>query len=731
MRLVVSARSSGSLSRALIHDARSMSIAPAAEAAARRAAALSLASSLPNAAAVENYAITYGLNANASLVPSGPSRPLCVVKVGGEVVAKDSATLVASLRALLAQGLTPVVVHGGGPQLNDELAKAGVEPQYIGGHRVTDAPTMAVAKRVFEAANTHLCNALNAASLPCSPFLGGVFHAVVADAQLGLVGRITRLETAGVEAAIKQGRIPVLTSVGVRDDAVGGVLNINADVAARMLAIALHPLRVVFISAGGGWKEEGKVIDELDMANDFERMVNRDYNGRQGTLLKLNEMKAITDAVPGTTSVTICSAAALAQQLLPHQGPGTQIRRGVAVSHFGSLGAADATRVLAALRAGGASDSAIDALSEPASIDALYATAEYTAVAVVSKGSPPRLVALCASASAMAEGADSALWKRLKRDYTALSWEAIAPTPILAANDAIIKNGVTHIPKAFPALSTTRSAAYADGTVRLSSGASAMWWGPGGDAAAIGALIRGANYAPVMVRDPVSLEGLQKQNVAPSPPPPHSRSRSRSVRVGLLGARGFVGRELLKLIANHPSMTVVAASSRALKGQGVAQALGVPEASEACVAGLEFCDLTPEALARGDAPAVDAWVLALPNGLAAAHVAAIEASATKLKNPLPLLLDLSADYRFEDKKGSEWVYGLPERFGARGLLAKARRIANPGCYATGAQAALMPLLSSSSSLKWDLNFKPHVFGVSGYSGAGTTPSEKNDPNRLR
>ena len=82
--------------------------------------------------------------------------------------------------------------------------------------------------------------------------------------------------TALVNDAIAKGEIPVLTSLGIRPAQGGcddGTLNINADVAARDLAIALQPLRVCFISAGGGWKEDGVVIDELDMAADFERMV--------------------------------------------------------------------------------------------------------------------------------------------------------------------------------------------------------------------------------------------------------------------------------------------------------------------------------------------------------------------------------------------------------------------------------------------------------------------------
>jgi N-acetyl-gamma-glutamyl-phosphate reductase len=82
------------------------------------------------------------------------------------------------------------------------------------------------------------------------------------------------------------------------------------------------------------------------------------------------------------------------------------------------------------------------------------------------------------------------------------------------------------------------------------------------------------------------------------------------------------------------------------------------------------------------------------------------------------LVDLSADHRFRD----DWVYGLPEH--RREALASAKRIANPGCYATAAQVALEPLASRLVS-------PPAIFGVSGYSGAGTTPSPKNDVEALR
>ena len=140
----------------------------------------------------------------------------------------------------------------------------------------------------------------------------------------------------------------------------------------------------------------------------------------------------------------------------------------------------------------------------------------------------------------------------------------------------------------------------------------------------------------------------------------------------------------------------------------------------------------PFVRSAGAAPDVDVWVLALPNGLCAEHAAAIDARAAATGTRAPLMIDLSADQRF-DASGT-WAYGLPERPGARARIASARRIANPGCYATGAQAAIMPLLASHGApahMAWRKDVPPAIFGVSGYSGAGTTPSEKNDPDVLR
>ncbi|TAL74645.1 MAG: N-acetyl-gamma-glutamyl-phosphate reductase [Rhodanobacter sp.] len=173
--------------------------------------------------------------------------------------------------------------------------------------------------------------------------------------------------------------------------------------------------------------------------------------------------------------------------------------------------------------------------------------------------------------------------------------------------------------------------------------------------------------------------------------------------VGIVGARGYTGAELIRLIAGHPALELAFVSSRELDGQRVAK-------HNAAYRGeLRYEKLDPDAVA---AKRADVVILALPNGKAAPFVAALDKTA-----PETLIVDLSADYRFDPA----WYYGLPEL--TRNKWRGGKRIANPGCYATAMELSIAPV-------KDLLAAPPVCFGVSGYSGAGTTPSDKNNPEKL-
>lgn len=170
--------------------------------------------------------------------------------------------------------------------------------------------------------------------------------------------------------------------------------------------------------------------------------------------------------------------------------------------------------------------------------------------------------------------------------------------------------------------------------------------------------------------------------------------------IGLVGARGHTGAEFVRLVEAHPALELAFVGSRELAGKPLRD--GVPDAKSA----LRFESLGATAVADKRA---DIVVLALPNDASAPFVAALGKDT--------LVVDLSADHRFDDG----WFYGLPELYRER--YAGQRCIANPGCYATAMQLAIRPLGELLAS-------PAQCFGVSGYSGAGTTPSDRNDTAKL-
>ena len=176
------------------------------------------------------------------------------------------------------------------------------------------------------------------------------------------------------------------------------------------------------------------------------------------------------------------------------------------------------------------------------------------------------------------------------------------------------------------------------------------------------------------------------------------------IRVALVGARGYVGFELLQLLDAHPLAQVVAAFSREFKGKAISDIVKGFSDRKLCYQAGEFKILLEMDL--------DVIFLALPNDLAKKHDTLWQGLAQNT-----VIIDLSSDYRFDDN----WVYGQPET--CKDKVVGQKMIANPGCYATASQLGLLPIIEYCDS-------SPSIFGVSGYSGAGSSPVENNDPKRL-
>ncbi|KAL8720068.1 MAG: hypothetical protein Q9225_003003 [Loekoesia sp. 1 TL-2023] len=256
------------------------------------------------------------------------SQQFAVIKVGGAIITEHLQTLSSALAFLNHVGLFPVVVHGAGPQLNRMLENAGVEPQFEDGIRITDGKTLALARSLFLEENLRLVEELENMGVRARPITSGVFTADYLDKEkYNLVGKIRRVDKNPIEAAIRAGCLPILTSMAETTE--GQVLNVNADVAAGELARSLQPLKIVYLSEKGGLfnGDTKEKISAINLDEEYDDLMTQ-WWVRHGTRLKIKEMKELLVDLPRSSSVAIIHPADLQKELFTDSGAGTLIRRG-------------------------------------------------------------------------------------------------------------------------------------------------------------------------------------------------------------------------------------------------------------------------------------------------------------------------------------------------------------------------------------------------------------------
>ena len=274
------------------------------------------------------------------------AKRFAVVKVGGAVLRDELPELTSSLTFLQQVGLTPIVLHGAGPQLDEELAAAGIQKQTVNGLRVTSPAALAIVRRVFQQQNLRLVEALQSMDTRATSVPSGVFTSSYLDRDVyGLVGKVQRINLAPIEASLRAGSIPVIASLGETEE--GQILNINADFAANELVRVLQPYKIVFLTGTGGLlDDQGRVIDSINLSTEFEHLMAQPWiNG--GMRLKLEQIADLLNDLPLTSSVSITRPAELAKELFTHKGSGTLVRRGEKVLTFTSWDGIDRERMRA------------------------------------------------------------------------------------------------------------------------------------------------------------------------------------------------------------------------------------------------------------------------------------------------------------------------------------------------------------------------------------------------
>lgn len=197
-----------------------------------------------------------------------------VIKYGGAAM-KDSslkAKVIRDIVFLACVGVRPVVIHGGGPEINTWLQKLNIEPLFKDGLRVTDAATMDVVEMVLTGrVNKELVSLINRAGASAVGLCGKDGNLIqarpVGKEGIGFVGEVTNVNTGLIESLVDNGYVPIISSVAADEN--GQAYNINADTVAGEIAAALQAEKLILLTDTPGilydYHDPSTLLTQLDI----------------------------------------------------------------------------------------------------------------------------------------------------------------------------------------------------------------------------------------------------------------------------------------------------------------------------------------------------------------------------------------------------------------------------------------------------------------------------------
>jgi len=265
-----------------------------------------------------------------------------VVKYGGHAMADESLKKSFALDVILLKfiGINPVIVHGGGPQINETLKRYGIVSEFVKGMRVTDAATMGVVEMVLTGqVNKEVVGYINrhggrAAGLSgkdgglllCRKMLQEVKRedGSVEDLDIGFVGDVIKVDTGILNTLKNGGFIPIIAPVGVGRD--GESYNINADLVAGRVAAALGAEKLILLTDVAGVKDrDGNLLSSINLADVPALIDNGAITG--GMIPKVNCcVDALLDGVKKAHIIDGRVEHAILLEIFTDVGIGTEIK---------------------------------------------------------------------------------------------------------------------------------------------------------------------------------------------------------------------------------------------------------------------------------------------------------------------------------------------------------------------------------------------------------------------
>jgi len=372
-----------------------------------------------------------------------------IIKIGGAILAEQLEETASALAFLHTVGLTPIVLHGGGPQLDRTLGERKIKTNKIDGLRVTDAATLDAARDVFIGENIRLVDAIRAQGIAAHSLTTGAIEADYLDKEkYGFVGEPTTVRLGLIDSIVKSGAIPIMTCLGLAPG--GQLVNVNADSATRALVHALQPMKIIFLAGVGGLLDaKGDVIHSINLAADYDDLMGQSYV-EGGMRLKLQEIKRLLDDAPLSSSVSITTPAGLVRELFTHGGSGTLIRKGELIDAYGKKADIDGARASALIE-----DAFARKLKsgwwDKANISSAYVSETYRAGAFLARvdapsGSFDYLDKFAVLEDARGEGLARTVWRRFTKDHPAVFWRSRTENGFNTFYDAVSDGSVKRDP---------------------------------------------------------------------------------------------------------------------------------------------------------------------------------------------------------------------------------------------------------------------------------------------
>jgi acetylglutamate kinase len=358
------------------------------------------------------------------LFSSVEEQRFAVIKVSGGVVQEELEALASSIAFLDKVGLTPVIIHGAGPQLQQAELAAGVSTTKTDrGERIVNDDSIVLARKVYQRENLRIVNALEALGTRARPIPTGVFAAeLIDDGRLGYVGNVTGVDLEAVEASIQAEQIPVIASLA--ETRTGQIVNVNADAAAHRLALAIVPFKVVFLSPDDGLRgEDGQILSAINLEEDYDELITQPWLS-SSTKNKLNEIRTMLQQLPPSSSVAVASPENLARELFTHKGAGTLIRMGERIRCYSDMTQIDQPRLTTLLENSFGRRLLLDYFTKKPFYK-VYLADSYRATAILTtEGGVPYLDKFAVTTEAQGDGVGGSLWQKLSRDNEKLFWRS-------------------------------------------------------------------------------------------------------------------------------------------------------------------------------------------------------------------------------------------------------------------------------------------------------------------